>query len=55
MTPAMQNLKLGMIAQLRTREEIEGWRDGIRISGREYFPGEASALATREKQIMEGR
>ena len=55
MTPAEQAHKLRMIADLRTCEEIEGWREGIRISGREYFPGEAAALATREKQIKEGR
>jgi len=55
MTPSEQARKMDMIAAMRTREDIEGWRDGIRTSGREHFPGEAAALATREKQIKEGR
>jgi len=54
MPPAEQHRKLDIISAMRTREEIDGWREGIRISGREYFPGEAAALATREKQL-EGR
>jgi hypothetical protein len=54
MTPEERSRKLDMIRTLRTQEHIDGWRDGMRVRGREYFDGEAAALAEREREIKKG-
>ena len=43
------------ISTLRSIEEIQGWRWGVSVTGRDYEDGEVAALVMREKQIREGR
>lgn len=42
---------LAKIASLRCADEIEGWRWGVRSTGRDYAPGEAAALIQREREV----
>lgn len=41
------------IATLASAEEVDGWRQGVSLSGRDWEPGEKAALLARER-ILRG-
>lgn len=43
--------KLRLIRGLRCAEEVQGYRDGARLSGRRLSPEEVRELAERERQV----
>lgn len=51
MKPEQQARKLRMIAALPSLLDVQGWRQGVEVSGRDWFPGEAAALVQREKEL----
>lgn len=44
---------LAKIATLSSTEEIEGWRWGLKVSGRAPEPGEMAALIAREQALID--
>lgn len=51
MTPEQQARKLRMIADLPSLLDVQGWRQGVEVSGRDWLPGEQAALVQREKEL----